>query len=371
MQSSDVVIVGGGIAGCLTAYYLGKKGVKATVVEREAIGSHASGYAFGGLSYHSGSGIPGPVFPLAKAGYFLHRDLYDELLEATGVDTHYRKGANVKMAFTDDEARELDEEVAWQTELGIDSRILDLAQVQEIEPRVNPEGIRFRYIEESAAVEAYRLSVAVMQAAEKLGAVLRHGNVVGIKRDGARPKSVVTESGDEIPCDTVVVAMGPWSTEAASWLNFPVPIWPLKGQIVRLEMSGDPLRCWFGYHDSYCGTKADGLTWCGTTEEEAGFDVSTNVAAMNSVMSDAVKMIPSLADARVALQTACLRPMASDLIPIIGQVPGWEGAYLCIGGGRKGVLLGPGMGKVIADLITDGHSDINHSGLLPSRFSKD
>ena len=52
------------------------------------------------------------------------------------------------------------------------------------------------------------------------------------------------------------------------------------------------MRCWFGYHDSYCGTKADGLTWCGTTEEEAGFDVSTNVEAMNSVMSDAVKMIP-------------------------------------------------------------------------------
>ena len=121
---------------------LAKAGVKATVVEREAIGSHASGYAFGGLSYHSGSGIPGPVFPLAKAGYFLHRDLYDELLEATGVDTHYRKGANVKMAFTDEEARELDEEVAWQTELGIDSRILDLAQVQEIEPRVNPEAIQ-------------------------------------------------------------------------------------------------------------------------------------------------------------------------------------------------------------------------------------
>ena len=72
MQSSDVVILGGGIAGCLTAYYLAQRGVKATVVEREAIGSHASGYAFGGLSYHSGSGIPGPVFPIAKAGYFLH-----------------------------------------------------------------------------------------------------------------------------------------------------------------------------------------------------------------------------------------------------------------------------------------------------------
>ena len=371
MQSSDVVILGGGIAGCLTAYYLAQRGVKATVVEREAIGSHASGYAFGGLSYHSGSGIPGPVFPIAKAGYFLHEGLYDDLLEATGVDTHYRKGANVKIAFTSEEARDLEEEVAWQTKLGIDSKIIDLAQVQQIEPRVNPEAISFRYIEESAAVEAYRLSVAVMQAAEKLGAVLRHGNAVGIKRNGSRPEAVLTESGEEIPCDTVVVAMGPWSTDAASWLDFPVPVWPLKGQIVRLEMPGEPLACWFGYHDSYCGTKADGLTWCGTTEENAGFDVSTHVQAMNSVISDAVKMIPSLAEARLALQTACLRPMASDLFPIVGPVPGWKGVYMCTGGGRKGILLGPGMAKIVADLITTGHSDIDHSGILPSRFSKD
>ena len=71
MQSSDVVILGGGIAGCLTAYYLAQRGVKATVVEREAIGSHASGYAFGGLSYHSGSGIPGrPGLPYCQGRLF-------------------------------------------------------------------------------------------------------------------------------------------------------------------------------------------------------------------------------------------------------------------------------------------------------------
>ena len=371
MQSSDVVILGGGIAGCLTAYYLAKHGVKATVVEREAIGSHASGFAFGGLGYHGGSGIPGPVFPLAKAGYFLHRDLYDDLLEATGVDTHYRKGSNIKMAFNAEQAREIEEEVAWQTELGIDSQILNLPQVQEIEPRANPEAFSFRLIEESAAVEAYRLSVAVMQAAEKLGAVLRHGNVVGIKRNGLRPEAVVTESGEQIPCDTVIVAMGPWSGESTSWLDFPVPVTPLKGQIIRLEFSGDPLACWFSLGDSYCGTKPDGLTWCGTTEEHAGFDETITSEALNKVMSDAVTMVPALADARLALQTACLRPMASDMFPIVGPVPGWEGAYMCTGGGRKGILLGPSMAKIVADLITTGQSDIDHSGILPSRFSND
>lgn len=368
MQSSDVVILGGGIAGCLTAYYLAKHGVKSTVVEREAIGSHASGFAFGGLSYYSGSGIPGPVFPMAKAGYWLHEELYGELKEATGVDTHYRKGHNIKIAFTADEAKEIDEEIAWQRELGLNPQVLDLVDVQKIEPRVNPEAIKLRVIEESASVEAYRLSVAVMQAAEQLGATQRHGNVIGIKRKGDKAKTVVLESG-EIHCDTVVVCMGPWSGETGSWLDFPVPITPLKGQIMRLEMDGPPLACWFAYKNSYCGTKPDGLTWCGTTQEEDGFNEVITPQGLHSVMDDAVKMVPALADAKLALQTACLRPMASDLLPIVGPVPGWDGVFLCTGGGRKGILLGPGMATVVADLIVKGHTSIEYSSLKPDRFS--
>jgi glycine/D-amino acid oxidase-like deaminating enzyme len=59
-SSADIVIVGGGIAGMTTAYYLAKAGVPSVVVERDAIGSHASGFAYGGLSPLSGFGIPGP-----------------------------------------------------------------------------------------------------------------------------------------------------------------------------------------------------------------------------------------------------------------------------------------------------------------------
>ena len=64
-RSSDVVIVGGGIAGMTTAYYLAKFGVRSTVIERDAIGSHASGFAYGGLSPLSGFGIPGPLADIA------------------------------------------------------------------------------------------------------------------------------------------------------------------------------------------------------------------------------------------------------------------------------------------------------------------
>ena len=79
-SSPDVVIVGGGIAGMTTAYYLAKAGVTSVVVERDAIGSHASGFAYGGLSPLSGFGIPGPHAEIARDGMRLHRQLSESLL---------------------------------------------------------------------------------------------------------------------------------------------------------------------------------------------------------------------------------------------------------------------------------------------------
>ena len=63
--------------------------------------------------------------------------------------------------------------------------------------------------------------------------------------------------------------------------------------------------------------------------------------------------MPALSEANVVLQTACLRPVSEDGLPIIGEVPGRDGVYLATGAGRKGILLGPAMAQATADLITD------------------
>src|SRR3989337_2416653 len=80
-SSADVVIVGGGIAGMTTAYYLAKSGVPSVVVERDAIGSHASGFAYGGLSPVTGFGIPGPLAEIAQEGMRLHRELAPSVVD--------------------------------------------------------------------------------------------------------------------------------------------------------------------------------------------------------------------------------------------------------------------------------------------------
>lgn len=97
-ETNDVVIVGGGAAGCSVAYYLGLAGVKSTIIERDGIASQASGFSAGGLNPLQGTGIPGPLSAVAMESYLLHRDLFPTLKEATGVDYQWRINSLIKAA---------------------------------------------------------------------------------------------------------------------------------------------------------------------------------------------------------------------------------------------------------------------------------
>lgn len=367
-SSSEVVIVGGGVVGIATAYFLAKAGVLSTVIERDSVGSHASGFAYGGLSPLAGAGIPGPVFPLAKEGMRIHKEFSESLPEETGVVTEYRVRPSLALAFTEDEVRESKEPLAWQQEQeGYRVEWVDAKRALEIESRISEEILGGVYVEGGAEVEPYKFILALTQAAEKLGVTVRHGNVKGIQRENGKVTAVITESS-EIPCGYVVLALGPWSADASSWTGLDIPIRPLKGQILRLQAPGAPFDCSIGWDGNYANTKMDGLLWTGTTEEEAGFDENPTPAARDQVMASLLKMIPSLLDAELVQHTACLRPLSVDGIPIMGAVPGIEGAFLATGAGRKGILLGPGMGKATADLITKGSADFPVEPFSPTRF---
>src|SRR5438552_14284894 len=134
-RSADVVIVGGGIAGMTTAYYLAKSGVPSIVVERDAIGSHASGFAYGGLSPLSGFGIPGPLAEIAQDGMRLHRELSKSLLEETGIDVDFRVRDSLALAFTEADVRRLQVALPCQQgQPGYAVRWLDVAEPRRVEP---------------------------------------------------------------------------------------------------------------------------------------------------------------------------------------------------------------------------------------------
>ena len=367
---NGVVIIGAGIAGIATAYFLGKAGVECLVIDKDSVASHASGFAHGGVSSLSGEGPSAPLFPVANEGMRIYRELAHSLSKDTGVNTEYRIRPCLALAFSEEERETAKANLARQQQQeGYTVRWVETAEARAIEPRVSDKVLGAVYIEGTGDVESYRFVLALAQAAEKLGATILHGRVSGLKREGDRVSGVILESG-EIPCDQAVFAMGPWSGEAASWLGVPIPVTPLKGQILRLRVAGAPLRCptirWSG---NYATAKPDGLVWAGTTHEEVGFDETPTSGGRDEIMASLVKMVPSMVDAQLVRQTACLRPLSSDGLLLLGPVPGWQGVYMATGAGGSGIVLGPAMGRITADLLVKGASDIQIDAFDPGRFS--
>ena len=369
-ETSDVVIVGGGAAGCSVAYYLALAGVKATVLEREGVGTQASGFSAGGLNPLQGTGIPGPLGPLAIESYRMHLKLWDDLAEATGIDYEGRIISLLKVALDEAELPELQETVdIFAAAQGFEARWLDSRDVLELEPRITPNVIRGVYARGNAALDSYKYTLALLQAAEKLGATIRSGTVGGLERSNGRVTGVMMGDGT-ISCGQVVLAMGPWSRQAEGWLDAYIPVDPLKGEILRVELQGPSLS-----HDISGGggslhPKPDGLVWCGTTEEWRGFDNQTSGSARQSLLDRAVRLVPDMVEAKVVLQTACLRPVTPDWLPIIGRAPGWDNVYLATGAGKKGILLSPGIGQAVADLMTQGETGFPIGLFDPARFAQ-
>jgi glycine oxidase len=366
-QSSDVVIVGGGVAGCAVAYYLGKAGIKTTIVEREGIGTQASGYAAGGLNpLH---GVPAALRPLAMESFKLHLTLWDELKSATGSDFQARIVSMIKLAFEDTELSAFQElQDLFEATEGFSAQRLEATEVHKIEPRVARDVVGGLYLDGNGVVDSYLFTIALAKAAEQYGTTCQSGHVRGVQRSANRITGVLMEDV-EIACDTVVLAMGPWAKAAEQWLGCPIPVEPLKGEILRMAVPGPALA-----HDllgpaASLYSRSDGLVWCGATTEWRGFDQAPSESARQFLLQGAIRLMPAMASASVVKHTACLRPVAADELPIIGRAPGWDNVYLAGGAGKKGILLSTGIGTAMADLIVGGKTPLSIGPCAPERFA--
>lgn len=364
--SSDVVILGGGVVGCATAYYLSKLGVKCTIVERDTVAGHASGFALGGLSPLGGAGIPGPLGALSLESFRLHTELGATLREETGVDTEFQLHTAVNVAYSEEEAVGMRSRLPWQqAQKGFRVEWKGGEDILAIEPRLAPGAVGGIVTQFVGLLDPYKLALAFLQGAESRGCTMRHGVVQGMVFQGDRVAGVQINSGT-IQCERVVVAMGPWSKDATPWFGVELPVEPLKGQILRLRVKGPPLL-YVSWGHSYAVSKPDDLVWLGTTEELVGFYETPTQEAQRRMIASALEALPYLMEAEVVRQTACLRPVTPDGLPILGRAPGREGVVVATGGGRKGIHLSPIMGRIAADLVTQGSTAYDITALAPGR----
>lgn len=361
-----VAVIGGGIAGTFAACFAARAGARVTLVERDDIGRHASGRNPGGLNPLHGPGIPGPLAPLALESLRIHRRCADEGMVSVAPQPKSRLNLVVDDA-TDLEAVHTLER-RYNTTAGFSATWLSGPDLHEREPRLAPSITKGLLVEGDMHVEARRYTRAVARAAEARGATIARTSAVSVVTKGPRVVAVETASG-VLPCDAVVVATGPWCDAPADWLAVTLPVVPVKGELLVVEVPGGSVACDLAWGDVAVYRLDATRALIGGTESRVGFDDRCTASARRALLQGASRIVPSLADAEVVDHWAALRPVTPDGIPILGLAPGWENVCLALGGGRKGMLFGPAMGMAAVDLLLEGSTSLPVDACSPERFA--
>ena len=184
---------------------------------------------------------------------------------------------------------------------------------------------------------------------------------------GDRITGVKLASGD-MEADWVVLASGAWAGQYGDWLGVELPVRPVRGQIMAARILPAPISMGVWRGMSYLVPKADGSIVMGTTQEEAGYRDKATLEGIAGILASVIHLVPGVAGAELHKIWAGLRPASPDGAPILGPVPGREGALLAGGHFRNGILMSASTGKLITDYITGGEE----GPMLPfslSRFS--
>jgi glycine oxidase len=364
---ADVVVVGGGVIGCTIAYHLTAAGANVALFERNEVAGEASGAAAGMLAPLSESPQPGPFVELCLTSLRLFPALAAALRQETGIDIEYLPSGILRVAQTEDEERELRHRLEWQRSLGLALEWVDGEALRRLEPRLGPARGAL-YSPQEHQVSAGRLTQALAQAAARRGAVLRQGmGVTGLLNNGRRVTGVRTTSGN-VSCGQVVLAAGPWTGAFARRLGLPLPVRPVRGQMLAFADFALPLRHIVWGEAAYLVPKANGFLFVGATVEDVGFRSATTVRGLRGLERGARGLVPSLAHGEIASSWAALRPGSPDGLPILGPVPGWDGLSVASGHYRNGILLAPITGRLMAQLLTKGTTEVSLAPFSAGRF---
>jgi glycine oxidase len=351
VERPDYLIIGAGVIGCAIARELALRGAGSiAVVDGGVPGAEASGAAAGVLAVASSRAPRGAVYRLKRASAALFPDLVAALRAETGVDVEYRDRGLLELALTERDAGELGALVAKRRADGQSAELLDAAQVRAFEPLVSDEAIGGAFFAGDHALNNARLVTALQQSAEKQGVRFLSGRAVRkVEREGRR-LAVVRAGEDRFEPGEVIVAAGLGSRAVGELLKAKMPIRADRGEMIALRPPVLPQRTTV-WGDGYLVPRNDGELLIGATSGRGETEKVVTDASLELLLRRAVRMLPSLRDARPVRQWAGLRPMCTLRRPIIGPVKGYENVTAATGHHRSGVLLAPITAILIAEIL--------------------
>ncbi|HLW76931.1 MAG TPA: FAD-dependent oxidoreductase [Bryobacteraceae bacterium] len=374
-QNADVVIVGGGIVGSSIAYHLTKAGCKNVVVlERESHqGKGSTGKSMGGVraQFSTTSSIQMSLFSIP---------FFRDFEQTMGYPSGYRAQGYLFMATTDRHLAYLRANYEKQIAAGLDTvQFLGVDEIVRMVPQVRADDILGgTFCSTDGFVDPYSVMTGFTLRATDQGArFLREATVTAIDRDGDRVAAVHSTQGS-FSTRTVVDAAGAWSAQIAKMVGIDLPVEPLRRMLVPTEpfdkiAHSAPMTIDMstGFH-----FRPEGLgllmAWA-DPDEKPGFNTTFDRGFVEKILTRGVDRFPVLEEVAVnpSRAWAGLYEMTPDHHPILGAAPHVNGFFLANGFSGHGVMHSPATGKILADLILNGSTDLIDARQLDySRFAE-
>ncbi|MCB0213648.1 MAG: FAD-dependent oxidoreductase [Anaerolineae bacterium] len=413
-QNTEVLIIGGGIIGVCTAYFLARQGREVCLIERDEIGGSCS-YGNAGLI------VPSHSIPLAAPGVLTQglkwlldaespfyikprleprlltwlwrfqaacrvepmrraipvlRDLlmisanhYETLVAEEKLDCNYEQQGMLFLFQSGRGFEEGIEEAKLLREYGVESAILDYAGVRALEPAAQPDVVGGLVFHREAHLNPAHFVRELAGRLDAYAVTLQpQTEVLDFETTDNRVTTVKTNQGD-IKAEQVVLAAGSWSPQLARKLAIDIPLQPAKGYSLTVKRPPVcPRRPLMLAEAKVAVTPfTDALRLAGTLEL-AGLDLSINPRRVGAIRRAAGVYLQGMEELDVIETWAGLRPCTPDGLPVIGRVPSLDNLIIATGHAMLGISLGPVTGDVVSRIVLGTNGDPHREALSLARF---
>lgn len=369
LKKSHVCIIGGGIVGCTTAYFLARQGFSVTVLERDTVGSNASGVNFGGVRRHARHEFE---LPLAIKS---HR-IWQQLPELVGHDCDLETPGHLKVALKEEEMAVLEAWLPIGKAEGVDVELLGREQVLRRHPWLSGDVAGASFCQGDGFANPRLVAPAFAKAARSLGVRILEGfPVTGVEKSAGKGWIISSGNSDRLQADIVVNASGAWASSFALPLSSPIHLTPYAPQMFVTEptrifplpvlglVNGKIyLRQSVRGNIIFGGGRGD-IRPDGLRSRPAGRPFTETTALMR-------ELIPSLAQVALIRSWTGIEGHTPDGLPVVGQCPTYETLYHAWGFSGHGFQMGPAVGLTLAEVIGTGISDIDLNPFRIDRFSR-
>ena len=371
-KTADAVVVGGGIMGASVAHFLAKKKFgKVVLLEKGTLAGVSTGRSAANVrSYYSN---PVTVKLAWRAVQF-----FENAREELGGDCGFQQ-VGFLLLLDEESEKAGDQILEMESSNGVDVKELSRAEIREVAPQVNLDGIVRGILEpRSGYTDPVKTTENLVYGAEQWGLTAHVGvGATGLGLNGSRVRSVETERGT-IETPLVVNAAGPWGRQVGQWagLNYSIR-WSRETDLVVTKpadfgplpvVSDPPLRSYIRPH--YDNTVLAGLGFPKELEplDIDSYDEDLDPQSRQRIEANLFKRIPSLRDSKYHHGYASIYTITDDWHPVVGPEPDIEGYYAFFGGSGHGFKIGPPLGEALADIIAGEKPEIDIHQFRPTRF---